>query len=249
MFESLKQKNVLITGASGGIGAATARLFASYGARIGLHYRRNRDAAEALRAELTQGGAEVELFQGDFLEPGSCTALMKACLERFGMIHVLINNAGAVVGPCDLAELNGRSWDDTFVINAKAPFFLAQQAFLHMKQRGGGRIINISSVGVKYGGSAQTLHYAAAKAALETITTGMAKAGARYGILVNCIRAGFIDTPIHQKVGRVDIEERVRMIPLGRAGQPIDVAQAALFLASDASGFITGEVLTVAGGD
>ncbi|MBI2104115.1 MAG: SDR family oxidoreductase [Candidatus Omnitrophica bacterium] len=249
MFEGLRRKRVLITGASGGLGACMARLLASYGAAVGLHYKRNARQAAALRAELTRQGGEAETFQGDLLEARSCRALMGDFLKRFGAIDVLINNAGAVFGPAGLEELRAASWDRTFALNARAPFLLAQQAFARMKRQGGGKIINISSVAVKYGGSPTTLHYAAAKAALEAVTVGMATAGAPHHILVNAIRAGFIETSFHRAMGRTDTRSRVARIPLKRAGRPLDVARLVLFLASEAGDFITGSIVTVSGGD
>ena len=129
-------------------------------------------------------------------------------------------------------SVDGDSWDKTFHLNARAPFFLAQSAFEYMKDHGGGKIINISSISVKYGGSSQTLHYGAAKSVLETVTLGLSKAGARHNILVNTVRGGFIDTPMHQKLGRNNLEKRISMIPLKRAGSPKDMAGMILFLAS-----------------
>jgi NAD(P)-dependent dehydrogenase (short-subunit alcohol dehydrogenase family) len=148
-----------------------------------------------------------------------------------------------------MTVLNETSWDRTFALNVKAPFFLAQQAFRQMQRDGGGKIINISSIAAKYGGSPSTTHYGAAKAALEAVTIGMARFGASHRILVNAIRAGFIETAFHRKIGRTNPAERLRLIPLKRAGQPIDVARLALFLVSEAGDYITGEVFTVSGGD
>lgn len=118
-----------------------------------------------------------------------------------------------------------------------------------MKEQGGGKIINISSVSAKYGGSPQTLHYGAAKAALDATTVGLARAGAPYNILVNSVRGGLVDTPFHHKIGRSSLEDRIKLTPLKRAGQPIDIARMVLFLASSAGDYITGEIFTVAGGD
>ena len=118
-----------------------------------------------------------------------------------------------------------------------------------MKERGGGKFINISSVSAKYGGSPQTLHYGAAKAALDSLTIGLAHAGAQYNILVNSVRGGFVDTPFHKKIVRGDLEDRIKLIPLKRAGQPIDMARMVLFPASSAGDYITGEIFAIAGGD
>ena len=121
-----------------------------------------------------------------------------------------------------------------------------------MKEHGGGRIINISSVNVKYGGSAKSMHYVASKAALDNLTLGFAREGAKYNILVNSIRCGLIDTQMRAKTegySEEDLKRRIDMVPLKRMGQPIDIARMALFLASEAGNFITGEIFTVAGGD
>ncbi len=248
MFNGLKGKRVLITGASGGIGTSMVRLFAAEGARIGIHYCRNERQARALHCEVTRRDGEAVEFHGDLLDPQECLRLMEAFVKQFRGIDVLINNAGAVFGPRHFLELAETSWDRTLALNARAPFLLAREAFRHMRRRGG-KIINISSIGVKYGGSPQTLHYAAAKAAMEALTRGMARAGAPYRILVNTIRAGFIKTPFHDTMGRTNVSQRIQLIPLKRAGQPIDVAQLALFLVSEAGDYMTGEVFTVSGGD
>jgi len=172
-------------------------------------------------------------------------------IEVFGSIDILVNNAGGIYGNKNFLEIDEDSWNQTFTLNVTAPFFLARDAFSFMKLHGGGKIINISSISAKYGGSGTTMHYGAAKAALEAITRGLAKAGAPYNILVNTIRGGVIDTPFHEKIqrDRKNLEERINLIPLKRMGKPLDIARMALFLASEAGDYITGEIFTVAGGD
>jgi len=248
MFENIKEKRVLITGASGGIGSSMAYLFAEYGAVIGVHYNQSKNDADQIVLEIERNGGRGASFQAD-LTVNSPEDVVCSFINMFGGMDILINNAGAVVGPKDILDLDTESWNKTFLLNAQAPFFLAQSAFKHMKDQGGGKIINISSISAKYGGSGQTLHYGAAKSALETVTLGLAKAGAKYNILVNTVRGGFIDTSMHKKLGRNNIEKRIEMIPLRRAGRPEDMARMVLFLASEAGDFITGETFTVAGGD
>ncbi|MCH8157168.1 MAG: SDR family oxidoreductase [Nitrospinae bacterium] len=248
MFKSIRDRRVLITGASGGIGACMVLLFAEHGAVVGVHYNQGKEEADRLVREIEKNGGRGASFQADLTAEAGET-LIPSFIDRFGGIEVLINNAGAVFGSMDFLELDIESWEKTFQLNARAPFFLARQAFSHMKDHGGGKIINISSISAKYGGSAKTMHYGAAKAALEAITVGMSRAGAPHDILVNAIRGGFIDTPMHQKLGRGNLEKRIEMIPLKRAGKAEDVARMALFLASEGGDFITGEILTVAGGD
>tara|TARA_B100000686_G_C16732373_1_gene941492 strand:+ start:870 stop:1616 length:747 start_codon:yes stop_codon:yes gene_type:complete len=248
MFEAIRGKKVLITGASGDIGASMALLFAEHGAILGLHYNLGKHAADLLARDIEKLGAKVSLFQADLVEE-SGEAMVDAFIDRFGGIDILVNNAGAIFGFKDFLELDDKSWERTFKLNAQTPFFIARRTFSHMKENGGGRIINISSVAAKYGGSEKSLHYGAAKAALEAETIGMARAGAKYGILINAIRGGFIGTSFHQKLGSKNIEERVKLIPLKRAGKPEDLARMVLFLASKAGDFITGEILAVTGGD
>ena len=249
MLGGLKNKRVLITGASGGIGQSISRLFAGSGAKVGIHYNQNRNDAEALALEIRKNNGEAVCFQADLLSQSSLS-LFEDFVLRFGGIDVLVNNAGAVFGFKEFLDLDESSWRDTHKINSEVPFFLSQKAFAHMKDHSGGKIINISSIAVKYGGSSKSLHYGAAKAALEAMTIGLARAGAPYNILVNVIRAGFIDTSFHEKLGtEKDTTNRINLIPLKRAGKPEDVADMVLFLASESGDFITGEVLTIAGGD
>jgi len=249
MFEDLKGKRILVTGASSGIGASTAEFLGGYGALVGVHYRSNREGAIDVVNKIGKQQGEAELFQGDLLNASSREKLIDSFVNAFGRIDVLVNNAGGVYGAKNFVEMDEDAWDNTFTLNVKAPFFLARKAFALMRQQGGGKIINISSISVKYGGSPETMHYGAAKAALESVTTGLARAGAQYNILVNSIRGGLVDTPFHEKIGRVDLENRIKLIPLKRAGQPIDIARMVLFLASSAGDYITGETFTIAGGD
>jgi 3-oxoacyl-[acyl-carrier protein] reductase len=249
LFEDLKEKRILVTGASSGIGACLADLLGSYGASVGIHYQSNKKGATDIVSSINKQRGKAKAFPGDLLLTSVRTNLIKSFVDAFGGIDVLVNNAGGVYGAKHLLELDEESWDNTMALNAKAPFFLARAAFAPMKEHGGGKIINISSVSAKYGGSPQTLHYGAAKAALDAITVGLARAGAQYNILVNSVRGGVVDTPFHQKIGRSNLDSRLKLVPLKRAGQPLDIARMVLFLASSTGDYITGEIFTVAGGD
>lgn len=248
MYENIKDKKVLITGGSGGIGSCMSLLFGKYGAVVGVHYNKGEDEANQLIQQIKKAGGRSHGFKADLLSE-SGEELVQAFITHFEGIDVLVNNAGAVVGFEDFSELNMESWEKTFRLNAQVPFFMARKAFSYMKENGGGKIVNISSVAAKYGGSSRSMHYGAAKAALEAETIGLARAGASHNILVNAIRAGFIDTPFHQKLTSKNVKERIGLIPLKRAGQPEDVANMALFLASQGGDFITGQILAVSGGD
>lgn len=251
MDNSVKGKRVLITGAGSGIGASVARLFGSSGARVGLHYFGSEDHAKNIQQLICGKGGEAKTFQADFLDSASAGKLIHTFAEEFGGIDVLVNNAGGIFGYTNFLELDEASWDKTYSLNVKAPFFLMREAFSLMKA-GGGRIINISSVSSKYGGSANNLHYSSSKSALEGLTRGFARAGAEHNILVNAIRCGVIDTKMREKIEGYSEErfkERVAKVLLKRAGTPEDVARMALFLASQGGDFITGEMFAVAGGD
>jgi 3-oxoacyl-[acyl-carrier protein] reductase len=249
VFEALQGKRVLITGSGSGIGACMAELFADYGGVIGVHYHRSEEGARKVIAGIRKRGGSAFPVRADLMDPDACQDLVPRFVEMVGGIEVLVNNAGAVHGHLHFLEMDRESWESTIALDLTAPFFLARAAFGYMKEHGGGRIVSISSIAAKYGGSAETIHYGAAKAGLEAVTRTLARAGARYGILVNAIQPGVIDTDFHRKIGRGSLKERVKHIPLGRAGTPLDVARLCLFLASEGGDYITGQVYGVTGGD
>ncbi len=241
-------KRVLITGGSSGIGAATARLLACGGAHVAVHYNRRKKEAEQICNEMERSGRRAIPLQADLTDPASARILIDEAIRQLGGLDSLVNNAGGMkVRP--VMELTHMEWHDAFALNVEAPFFLSQRAIEHMRANGGGRIVNISSIGVKYGGSPTSLHYSAAKAALEAITGSLAKFGAPFGILVNAIRPGIIDTAFHSETSAEQMEKRVAMIPLKRAGQPEEVAEMIKYLLSPAGDFITGQIFAVSGGD
>jgi len=242
----MKNKRVLVTGASSGIGASTAEEFLLQGAKVGLHFNKNRTGAYAIQKKFSE--RQCRLFQADFTKTDKVLSLWKNFVDWAGGIDVLVNNAGEI-NPMPLEELTEEVWDSSFQVNTKAPFLLSKKAFEYMKKNGSGRIINISSIGVKFGGSITTIHYSASKAALEAITRSFAKAGAQYNILVNAVQVGVTDTPLHKKIGRSDLSERISLIPLKRLAQPKEIARVILFLAAEDNSFITGTVICVSGGE
>ena len=166
-----------------------------------------------------------------------------------GNIDVLVNNAANVSQSCDWRTVNEKAWDRVFQVNAKAPFLLGRAALGTMAKKRRGRIINLSSIGVKFGGSETTLHYSASKAALEAISKSLAKAGAPYNVMVNVVRIGVTDTTAHKKAGRKNLSGRIALIPLKRSARPSEISKVVLFLASEGSSFITNTTIDVAGGE
>lgn len=244
--QPLSGKVALVTGASGGIGAEVARKLALAGASVALHYSSGAARARELARELRVLNARAETFRADLLKPGAAKPLISSVVSRLGRLDILVNNAGAVLGDQGFEKLSERDFERTLRLNLGAPFFLSREAFKAMD--GGGRIINVTSIGAKFGGSPRSFHYAAAKGGLETLTLGLSRAGASRGILVNAVRAGVIDTPFHGKF-RKNMGERTALIPLKRLGKPADVAQLAAYLCGPGGDYITGQVLSVTGGE
>ncbi len=243
----MKGKRILVTGASSGIGYQIASDFLKQGAHVGAHFRSDENGVNRLFHQSLSG--QCKTFQADFAQSSEIYRLFDEFLAWQEGIDVLVNNAAEAAAPLPLEDLSENAWDTTFQVNLKAPFLLSQSALSQMKKQAAGRIINISSVGVKFGGSANTAHYSASKAGLEAITRSFAKAGAPFNVLVNAVQAGVTDTPIHSKLGRTDMTDRVNLIPLRRLARPEEIADTVLFLSSEKSSYISGAIITVAGGE
>jgi NAD(P)-dependent dehydrogenase (short-subunit alcohol dehydrogenase family) len=236
-----------VTGASSGIGFQIALDFLRSGATVGAHYNSNLAGVQSLLKHAESG--QCQTFQSDFNYSSEVNQLWEQFINWSHGIDVLVNNAGAAPTPVPVDQLEDDAWDSTFQVNVKAPFLLSRAALAVMSEQGWGRIINISSIGVKFGGGLNTVHYSASKAALEALTNSFARAGAPHNVLVNTVRAGVTNTPFHQKIGRDDLSERAHLIPLKRVAEPREIAEAVLFLASEKASYITGSTITVAGGE
>jgi len=245
----LKNKYVLVTGASSGIGFQIAKDFLLEGAFVGVHYCNNLKGAK--RALKYAKNKQCKIFKSDFSSSKEVSALWNEfVLWSKGRVDVLVNNAD-FVKPMPLENLSEEEWDKTFQVNLKAAFQLSRAAFPIMSKKKNGRIINISSGGWKYGGGKTTVHYGASKAALEALTMAFAKIGAPHNVLVNAIRPGVTKTPHHKKIGRNrnDLSARVNLVPLKRLAEPSEISNAVLLLASSKSSFITNTIISVAGGE
>ncbi len=238
----LDGKTALVTGASGGIGAAIARALHGQGAAVVLSGTRQ-DALQALADEL---GERAHVCPADLSDPASAEALVTAAEEAAGPLHALVNNAGFTRDMLAL-RMSDEDWQAVLDVDLSAPFRLARAALRGMLRRRAGRIINISSI-VGATGNAGQANYAAAKAGLVGMTKALAQEVASRGITVNVVAPGFITTPMTDKLSPQQKEKLSGAIPLGRLGQPQDVAAAVAYLASEEAAWVTGATLHVNGG-
>ena len=248
MYPDLQGKAVLVTGASTGIGAQTARCFAAHGARVAVHYRASRAEADEVAREIRDRGGEALTVAGDVAVKADVARVVRAVVERFGTIDVLVNNAGSPIVRSTIEDLAEEAWDRALAVNLKSVFLMSQAVIPHLpRQRG--RIVNVSSMVARTGES--SAHYAAAKGGVNALTRALARELAARGIAVNAVAPGLIDTPVHGKFSEdvAAIFQRVLpRIPLGRVGLPADVAGWIVFLASEQAAFVTGQVIEVDGG-
>ncbi|MDU4252543.1 SDR family oxidoreductase [Pseudomonas sp.] len=246
------KKIMLITGASRGIGAATALLAAERGFAVAINYRREREAAEALAAQITAAGGEARAFAADVAIEGDVLRLFREVDEAFGRLDVLVNNAGILERQMRLEDMDVARLQRVFAVNVTGTFLCCREAVKRMarKQGGnGGSIVNVSSMASRLGSPNEYVDYAAAKGAVDSLTIGLAKEVAVEGIRVNAVRPGLIRTDIHASGGEPGRVERLQSaIPLGRGGEAEEVARAILFLASDDSSYSTGSFVDVSGG-
>jgi len=238
----LDGKAVLVTGASGGIGGAIARACHAQGAEVGLSGTR-REVLEALAAEL---GGRVHALPADLADPAAADALVAAAEAAMGRLDILVNNAGITRDALAL-RMKDEDWEGVLAVDLSAPFRLCRAALKGMVRRRAGRIISIGSIVGTTGNPGQA-NYAAAKAGLVGMSKALAQEVAGRGITVNVIAPGFIATPMTDALTDEQRAALAARIPLGRLGKPEDVAAAAVYLASDEAGWITGAVLHVNGG-
>lgn len=234
-------RNVVITGASRGIGAACAGAFSKNGDRVFIIYEKN-DAAAKKIAEET-GGIPIK---ADVSDSAAAAAAVEYIHGSFGKIDVLVNNAG-IAQIKVFGDITEQDWDKMFAVNTKGTFLMTKAVLPDMINKKHGKIINISSVWGQTGGSCE-VHYSASKAAVIGFTKALAKELGPSGICVNCIAPGFIDTEMNAELDSEAVEAVCEEIPLERAGTAADVAKTVIFLASDAADYITGQVVAVNGG-
>ncbi|MCQ4314691.1 SDR family oxidoreductase [Stutzerimonas zhaodongensis] len=245
-------KVMLITGASRGIGAATARLAAAQGYALCLNFRERRDAAEALLSEVRSIGARAIAVEADVADQEQVVHLFSRLDAEFGSIDVLVNNAGILERQLRLDEMDRARLERVFAVNVFGSFLCAREAVRRMSTRNGGvggAIVNVSSIAAKLGAPDEYIDYAAAKGAIDSMTLGLAKEVAAEGIRVNAVRPGVIRTEIHASGGEPGRVARVSSsVPMGRGGEAEEVAEAILWLASEKASYTNGAILDVSGG-
>jgi 3-oxoacyl-[acyl-carrier protein] reductase len=235
--------SALVTGASRGIGAAIARALAREGWPVGVNYRSDDEAANAVVEEIANEGGRAIAIKGDIAERGTADALFERLEEEFGPVLVLVNNAG--VRADGLAPMiDDEDWESVIDTNLSAAFRLTRRALKPMIRNRYGRVVNIASIVGAVRGNAGQANYAASKAGLVAMTRTVAAEVARRGVTVNAVAPGLIETDMTEGIG----ENLLEHVPARRAGTPDEVAECVRFLASDGAAYVTGVCLTVDGG-
>jgi NAD(P)-dependent dehydrogenase (short-subunit alcohol dehydrogenase family) len=245
-------KTLLITGASRGIGAATARKAALEGYNVAVNYASNREAADQVVADVQKAGGKAVAIHADVSNIVGITSLFNAVDKEFGRLDAFFNNAGAFMPASKFVDIEPERLARIVALNATGAFMCAQAAVRRMSTRLGGQgggIVNMSSLAAKLGGAGESTDYGFTKGAIDTLTIGLAKELATEGIRVNAVRPGLIYTEIHASMGVPDRVDRLKdLVPLKRGGTADEVADVVLWLLSERSSYVTGMLVDVGGG-
>jgi 3-oxoacyl-[acyl-carrier protein] reductase len=243
-------KSVLVTGGGSGIGAAVAQSFGAAGARVAVHYSRNREGAEGVASAIRQAGGQAITLAGDMLERSVPEQLVAQTVQAFGGVDILINNAGEMFGRRALEQASDEDFDRVIGLNIHAAFALCRSAAPVMRRAGRGNMINTTSIAARTGGGEGAGLYGSAKAFVSTMTRVLAREMAAHGVRVNGVAPGVILTDFHARNSTPEqLEGARRSIPMGRLGTADECVGAYLFLADDVlSSYITGQIIEVNGG-
>jgi len=248
-YLELKDRVALVTGASSGIGAATAAVLADLGAKIAIGYHRNEAGAESVRAGIVAAGGVAITIRADMRRSDEISSLVKRAADELGPIDILVNNAGSLIERQGIREVTQERWDEIMSLNLTSPMLCSQVVAPSMIERKKGAIVNLVSIAGRTGGGPGAGAYSVAKGGLITFTKSLAKELAPHGVRVNAISPGVIDTPFPEVFSTPDmIRSFVATIPLGRLGKPVECAKVIAFLVSDAASYVVGETIEVNGG-
>lgn len=246
-YDGIENAVVLLTGATGGLGAALARRFATHGARL-LLTDVDEGALAALATRLDAPPGRVTILPADLADPAQAEKLVAAAVDRFGRLDVLVNNA-ALLGRAPLEAITPELFDRVIAVNLRAPFFLSRAAMAVMRGQGSGKIVNVASMAARTGGTSDVFVYAASKAGLLSLTRSLAKIGAGDNVRINAILPSNIESPMLREGFPQEVIDRVlAQIPLGRTADPDEVAALVLWLACDDSSYVTGVSWDLNGG-
>jgi 3-oxoacyl-[acyl-carrier protein] reductase len=239
-------KVVLVTGASSGIGRATAEYFGRCGASVAITYLNNQKGADEAVAAID--GSAIAI-RADVTKHSEIAKMIGEVEGALGPIDILVNNAGSLVERLKTLEMTEDRWNEVMNLNATSAFFAAQAVIPKMLEKGSGVIVNVTSIAGRNGGALGSIHYSSAKSAILTMTKGLAKEFAAQGIRINAVSPGVIDTPYHETFTTSEVMENLRKaIPMGREGRPDEVASVIAFLASDGASYLCGETIEINGG-
>jgi len=248
--DDLKDKVVLITGASTGIGAAVARGFARLGSRVVVHYNASETEANAVAAEVKRLGAETLLVQGDVMSSRDVERVVSETMDAFGRIDVLINNAGGMLGRIPIEDYTEEHIGKVLALNVTQVALFIRAVIPVMRRQKSGNVINVTSIAARNGGGGGAILYAGAKGFISTATRGWAKEVVADGIRVNAVSPGVITTPFHERYSSdAQLKAMQATIPMNRIGSADECVGTFVYLASDAmSGYLTGQIIEVNGG-
>jgi len=248
-YLDLTGKVAIVTGAASGIGYATGAALAACGAAVAINFHRNESGAEALRSEIVTAGGRAITVRADVTLSSDVEALVRSTIDELGAVDVLVNNAGSLIERLRIRELSEERWDEVIDLNLKSAFLCTKAVVPLMIGKKSGSIINLTSIAGRTGGGLGAIHYASAKGGIISFTKGLAKELAPFGIRVNAVSPGVIDTPYHEQFSTPEMmKANVNATPLGRIGTAEEVAKVIAFLASNAASYVVGETIEVNGG-
>jgi 3-oxoacyl-[acyl-carrier protein] reductase len=247
--QDLSGRVAIVTGASTGIGRWSAIALAECGAAVAINYHRNQAGAEETKRIIEEASGRAIIIQADVSMKKGAQSVVEEARAKLGPIDILVNNAGDLIQRCSLLDFSEETWDRVINLNFKSVLLCSQAAMREMMERKGGTIINVGSIAGHHGGGPGAAVYAAAKAGVMCLTKGLAKELAPFGVRVNGVAPGVIETPFHERMSTPELlKQFVTAIPLGRLGTAEECGRVIAFLASDAASYIHGEMIEINGG-